>query len=257
MAHGICYWVPVLRGREVAIACAAFVAACAEAELPLSSPTAVAASASSPTTRPVATTARARARAARDTGAESAYTTDVEILERPLAATWRLARIEERGSGVDPTADCRKRLVEHARRLGANALYVEPASPESASCGGSAYQVRRFTPEQREAFLAYTRDLTAWLHARWSPPSTIPDDRRASLCAVYQFNVNARVQIVFVRRQPIHSSGDAAFDESVQRFLEKTMADGTELPRPPTAIAPEEFLTVRIAFTGGSGGRCG
>ena len=245
----------MLRGREVAIACAGFVAACAGSELPASPPHAIVASASSPAVAPLASAPRASR--AGSSGAESAYTTDVEILQRPLPAIWRLARIAERGTGLDVAADCKRRLVEHARRLGANALYMEPASPESASCSGSAYQVRRYTPEQREASVAYMRDLTAWLHARWSPPSTIPEERRAKLCAVFQFNVNARVQVVFVRREPIHSSGDAAFDESVRRFLEETMANGTELPRPPTSIAPEEFLRVRIAFTGTSGADCG
>jgi hypothetical protein len=188
-------------------------------------------------------------------GDEDLHTTDVAIVPRPLTATSQLARIAETGTRPDPTADCYAMLLAHARRLGANALYVMPS--ERASCSGIAYQVRHFTSKQSDAMRAYTADLSAWLRARWTMPADIPEAERAKLCVVFQFNVNVRVQIVFVRKEPIFASGDPRFDESARRMMEKVMADGAELPRPPTTIAPEEFLMVRVALPGGPTARCG
>ncbi len=192
------------------------------------------------------------------TGAESAYTLDVEIVQSPLSATSLLARIEENGNGVDPAADCRQRLIARARRLGANALYIEPVAPDSAACAARAYQVRRFTSEQRSALQAWSDELAVWLVMRWEIPSSISDRDRMKLCVVYQFDVNRRMEIIFVRKEPIRSSGNARFDESARALLEKTMTERVSLPSPPNVITRGGgFLTVRVPLVGGRDAHCG
>lgn len=193
-----------------------------------------------------------------DGGVETAYTLDVEIVPAPLSATSLLARIEESGTGVDPAASCRARLIARASRLGANALYIEPVATDSATCAAKAYQVRRLTTAQRSALQAWSNELSVWLVMRWDIPAAIPDRDRMKLCVVYQFDVNRRMEIIFVRQEPIRPSGNARFDESARMLLEKTMAERVTLPSPPNVLAPGGgFLTVRVPLVGGREAHCG
>jgi hypothetical protein len=110
--------------------------------------------------------------------------------------------------------------VAHARRIGEGALWIDPQS------GGVV-------------------------------PPEIDAEARAKLCVVYQVDVNARTQIIFVRKEPIRSSGDPRFDESARMMLEKAKDDGAVLPRPPTPFVHDGFFTLRVALPGGPGATCG
>lgn len=178
-----------------------------------------------------------------DAGA-STYTHDVWMVDVPPLAIYLLARFEEPAG-----ADCAERLRAHAAHLGANRLYVESETP----CVGRAYFVRGRQATEQATLRAARRDdgaLLAWVHSRWKRPASLSAREAERLCVVVQFSVSPMHRVWNVRAQPIQSSGNRDFDESVRAALESAIDEHADVPAPPDALIGE-YVDYRIAFTEG------
>jgi hypothetical protein len=182
-------------------------------------------------------------------GAEDWYTRDVWVVETPPSAVFLLARITE-----PPGDDCEARLFAHARGLGANRLYID----RSQSCGGAAYTVRNGATAERLVVsggrgggVTDGEEIAAWVRARWTRPASISAEDAKRLCVVVQFTVSPMRRIWNVRAEPIQSSGNREFDESVRRTLESAIDERATVPAPPRDLVGEHVVyRVEVSETG-------
>lgn len=171
------------------------------------------------------------------------YTFEVQVVDQAPSELFLLSRFSE------PAGDsCTARLLEHARGLGANRLFID----RTATCSGSAYFVRPGLPERSPKINASLRD---WLRARWRRPPSISAEESAHLCVVVQFSASPLRRVWRVNGQPIRSSGNRAFDDSVVAALESAIDERATVPAPPRD-AVGEYVEYRIEFTEGDPSRC-
>lgn len=176
--------------------------------------------------------------------AAPAYTHDVWLVDTPPPATFLLAGFDEA-----PGDACEERLRTHARDLGANRLYIERDKP----CAARAYLVRSAPTSERGTLRAQrggNDELAKWLHARWKRPASVTARDAEHLCVVVQFSVSPMRRVYDVRAQPIQSSGNHDFDESVRAALESAITEHADVPAPPDDLVGEH-VSYRIAFTDG------
>jgi hypothetical protein len=75
--------------------------------------------------------------------APSAY---AEVLRKPPEGATELGRIELQGNNYQSVADCEARCVIEARKLGANAVLVQPEESgfgKGVKCSGVAYAIAK------------------------------------------------------------------------------------------------------------------
>jgi hypothetical protein len=171
------------------------------------------------------------------------YAFDVKVVDQPPLAIFLLSRFSE-----PPGEGCSAHLLDHARGLGANRLYVERGEP----CTGRAYFVRPGSPPTSPRVNASLRE---WLLARWQRPASITADDAARLCVVIQFSVSPLRRVWKVNGQPLRPSGNRDFDESVRAALESAIDDHALVPAPPDDLVGE-YVETRVAFTEGDPRSC-
>jgi hypothetical protein len=147
-------------------------------------------------------------------------------------------------------------LTAHARGLGANVLFVDRDAP----CAGGAFFVRRIQPSTTQDDAGSSppgshsevadASIGAWLHARWTRPASISADEARRLCVVVQFTVSPMRRVWNVSGQPIRSSGNNVFDESVRAALESAIDEHATVPAPPHELVGEH-VDYRVEFTEG------
>jgi hypothetical protein len=198
-----------------------------------------------------------------ETGARDWYAHDVWVVDTPPSSTALLARFDE-----PPGEGCEGRLLSHARGLGANRLYIDRAKP----CGGAAYMVRvsnaganahagggdaggsgalRSTPRLRGG--QGLEALSRWVRARVKLPPSVSPEQAAGLCVVVQFEVSPMRRIWSVGGQPVESSGNHDFDESVRVALESAIDEHATVPAPEDDFVGE-YVQYRVEVSGGD--RC-
>jgi hypothetical protein len=104
----------------------------------------------------------------------------------------------------------------------------------------------------------YSKTLHDWIRARWHPPPGISDDQLRRLCVVTRIWTTSQLRIWKVLGQPVLSSGNASFDESVHASLESAIDEGAALPE-PKAIEMSRSLRkamITLAFTLGDPRLC-
>jgi TonB-like protein len=175
------------------------------------------------------------------------YTFDVRVVSSPPSFVFLLARFSE-----EPGDSCAARLLAHARGLGANRLYIDRSAP----CAGGAFFVRP-TPLSRDQDgppgvdgLRGQSWLVDWVRDRWRRPSSISPEESRRLCVVVQFTVSPLRRVWKVNGQPIRSSGNHEFDESVRATLEAAIDEHATVPAPPRDVVGEH-VDYRIEFTEG------
>jgi hypothetical protein len=186
-----------------------------------------------------------------DGGIADTYAFDVRVVDRPPSPVFLLAHFSE-----PPGDACLARLTAHARGLGANVLFVDRDSP----CAGGAFFVRgiQHSTAQDDAGPspagshpeAADASIGSWLRARWKRPPSISADESRHLCAVVQFTVSPMRRVWNVRGQPIRSSGNSEFDESVRAALESAIDEHATVPAPPHDLVGEH-VDYRVEFTEG------
>ena len=195
------------------------------------------------------------------------YTHDVWVVAVPPLALYLLARFDEAPNAPDAAFDCERALLDHARMLGGNRLYIDRSAP----CRGTAYFVRPAQNAEGDTAESplrnggpyavrtdYQTTLRDWIHARWHRPASVSDEALQSLCTVVQFSTSDTLRIWNVRAQPIRSSGNAAFDASVRDALESTIDAHSALPEPPAGDDGRGYrrAQIRFAFSLGSTSQC-
>lgn len=122
---------------------------------------------------------------------------------------------------------------------------------QPAATTAPASSVVETEPEAAQSSDDYASTIAQFLHARWSKPSSIAQKDAAKLCATFQLSINGQMVVWHVRSEPMRSSGDAAFDESVRAILQKLVDERVALPEPPSEVASGfKGRTVRVTFTG-------
>ena len=252
----------------IALATAAALGACAD---PSVTPVA-----SAPAPRSASSDLAPKAAAPSDSHADGGvpidafYTHDVWVVAVPPLAIYALARFDEAPDAAGASFDCERALLEHARMLGGNRLYID----RSAACRGTAYFVRPSQTDKAEtdagaesplrsggpyaARTDYHATLRDWIHARWRRPASVSEEALESLCTVVQFSTSETLTIWNVRAQPIHSSGNAAFDASVHDALESAIDAHSAIPEPPAGEEGRGYrrAQIRFAFSVGSTAQC-
>jgi hypothetical protein len=171
------------------------------------------------------------------------YTFDVQVVDEPPSPVFLLSRFSEQ-----PGDACLAKLVEHAHGLGANRLFVDHRAP----CAGVAYQVGPAYPARSPRLNASLRD---WLRPKWHRPPSISAEESARLCVVVQFSVSPLRRVWQVNGQPIRSSGNREFDDSVRAALESTIDERVDVP-PPPRDAVGDYVFYRVEFTEGDPATC-
>ena len=187
-----------------------------------------------------------------DAGAAEPYTRDVWVVMTPPSPVYLLATFDEAaGDG------CEARLLAHARTLGANRLYIN----RDVACGGRAY-FERPDAKPGETSLTLRGDvrpsdtaITDWVRARWKRPAHLEEAASRRLCVVVQFTVSPMRRVLDVRGQPIRSSGNAEFDESVRAAIASAIAEHANVPVPPRDLVGD-VVAYRVEFTEGDPRQC-
>jgi hypothetical protein len=115
-------------------------------------------------------------------------------------------------------------------------------------------------PNKVHAGDMYAAKLSSFFHDRWSIPTVISNADASKLCVVFRINIGPRMNIWYVRIDPVKKSGNDLFDDSARSMLQKLLDDKTTLPDPPPEVADSfKGRTVDLTLTGdmhGDSSRC-
>lgn len=175
---------------------------------------------------------------------------EVSVVTEAPSPVFLLANVEE------PNAtDCEAALLQRARLLGANRLYVDRSQP---GCRGAAYMVQTMPegqgvgPDGRPE--DYGKALHEWMVARWKRPQGISNAELRRLCVVMRIWTTLELRIWKVLGVPVKPSGNPAFDESVRASLEAAIDEQATLPEPKTLETSRSVRNVMLTFTFAPGG---
>jgi hypothetical protein len=182
-------------------------------------------------------------------GIDTWYVRDVWVVETPPSAVYLLAHFSE-----PPGPQCEAQLLAHAKGLGANRLFID----RTQDCAGAAYMVRTealATPStgtlRTGAGPMHSEDVAAWVRARWKRPALLSAEEAERLCVVVQFSVSPLRRVWNVRGQPIESSGNRTFDDSVKAALESAIDEHATVPAPRRDLVGE-YVDYRVEVSGGA-----
>lgn len=123
----------------------------------------------------------------------------------------------------------------------------EPAAAEQTSVAAPETDARATTDGSAASadLVAYASGVLAAVRRHWTIPATLTPAEIAMLETSVEIRIDdaTHLAIGFVVRQP---SGNATFDESVQRALEALVASREPLPAPPHGLDDRGSIRLRL-----------
>jgi hypothetical protein len=112
-------------------------------------------------------------------------------------------------------------------------------------------------PSKVHAGDVYATTLQTFFNQRWNIPSVISVAEANKLCVDYQFQIDRRMRVWYIRTDPVKKSGNDLFDDSARTLLQKLQSDGTALPDPPPDVENQyRGRTVQLRLTPGDPTKC-
>ena len=112
-------------------------------------------------------------------------------------------------------------------------------------------------PSKVRAGSEYVMKLKQFFAQRWNIPSVITGADAARLCVKFQFQIDRRMHVWYVKNDAVKPSGNDLFDDSARSMLLKLKDDGTALPEPPPEVENDfRGRTVQLGFTQGDDSKC-
>lgn len=103
----------------------------------------------------------------------------------------------------------------------------------------------------------YATTLQTFFTQRWNIPSVISVAESNKLCVDYQFRIDRRMRIWYIRPDPVKKSGNDLFDDSARTMLQKLQDGNTALPDPPPEVENQyRGMTVQLRLTPGDPSKC-
>jgi hypothetical protein len=103
----------------------------------------------------------------------------------------------------------------------------------------------------------YAGKLTEFFKQRWSVPSVITGAEAARLCVTFQFQIDRRMHVWYIKNDAVKKSGNDLFDDSARSMLQKLRDDNSGLPDPPPEVENlYRGRTVQLVLTFGDPSKC-